>query len=94
VGEVCGIQYRLKPGISPGYGYTAIVVALLGRLNPFSVILAAFFVSGLLVGGDAMQRAMGAPTALVDIVTMLILIFMLAGDTFMRYKIIISLRRK
>jgi ABC-type uncharacterized transport system permease subunit len=89
VGEVAGIHYRLRypQGISPGYGFTAIIVAWLARLNPLGVILTALLIGGLLVGGDAIQLAMGLPSATVYLFNGMILLFVLGGDLFTRYRI-------
>lgn len=67
VGESAGVHYRLIEKISPGYGYTAIMVALMGRLHPGGIVAAAIFVGALLVGADNMQRAAGVPSVLADI---------------------------
>ncbi|MGC8972349.1 MAG: ABC transporter permease [bacterium] len=79
VGEVAGIHHRLRvaSGISPGYGYTAVIVAWLGRLNPLLIILVSFLFGGLLVGGDAIQVSLGLPGATINFVNGLILIFVL-----------------
>lgn len=89
VGEVAGIQYRLRypQGISPGYGFTAIIVAWLARLNPLVVIITALLLGGLLVGGDAIQVAMRLPIATIYIFNGVILLFVLAGDLLTRYQI-------
>ncbi len=55
--EVSGVIHRLQEHISPGYGFTAIIVAWLARLNPLGVIVVAYLFGGLLVGGDAIQPA-------------------------------------
>lgn len=89
VGEVAAIHYRLRypQGISPGYGFTAIIVAWLARLSPVGVILTSFLIGGLLVGGDAIQIAMGLPSATVYVFNGVILLFVLAGDLFTRYRV-------
>jgi len=89
VGEVAGIHHRLRypQGISPGYGFTAIIVAWLGRLNPLAVILTSLLFGGLLVGGDALQVAMGLPMATINIFNGVILFFVLGGELLTRYKI-------
>ena len=89
VGEVAGIHYRLRypEGISPGYGFTAIIVAWLARLNPLGAILTAFLLGGLLVGGDAIQVSLGLPAATIHIFNGAILLFVLSGDLFTRYRI-------
>lgn len=76
--EVAGVQRYLLEGISPGYGNLAIAVALFGGLHPLGVTLAAFFFGGLMVGSDAMQRAVGVPTTTVYFIQGLVLIFVLA----------------
>ena len=89
VGEVAGIHHRLRypQGISPGYGFTAIIVAWLGRLNPLAVILTSLLFGGLLVGGDAIQVALGLPVATINIFNGVILFFVLGGELLTRYKI-------
>ncbi len=89
VGEVAGIHYRLRypSGISPGYGFTAIIVAWLARLNPLAVLLTGFLISGLLVGGDAIQLALNLPAATVNLFNGVILLFVLGGDLFTRYRV-------
>ncbi len=92
VGEVAGIHARLSPpeGISPGYGFTAIIVAWLARLNPLATILTSFLISGLLVGGDAIQVALNLPSATINIFNGVILFFVIAGDMFTRYRIVLE----
>ena len=67
-GEVAGIQYRLTSGISPGYGYTGIVVATLGTLSMPGVALAALFLGDLTVGASSAGRALGIPSQLGAVV--------------------------
>ncbi|MEW6566920.1 MAG: ABC transporter permease [Chloroflexota bacterium] len=94
VGEVAGIHYRLRypEGISPGYGFTAIIVAWLARLNPLGAILTSFLLGGLLVGGDALQVALGLPAATIFVFNGTILLFVLAGDLLARYRIRVKWR--
>ncbi len=89
VGEVSGIHARLSPpeGISPGYGFTAIIVAWLARLNPLATILTSFLLGGLLVGGDAIQTALNLPSATIFLFNGIILLFVIAGDWFSRYRL-------
>ena len=90
VGEVAGIHHRLRiaMGVSPGYGYTAIIVAWLGRLNPLGVILSSLLFGGLLVGGDKIQVTFGLPIATISIFNGIILFFMLGGELLMHYKVV------
>jgi general nucleoside transport system permease protein len=66
--EVCGVTYALYENISPGYGYTAIAVALLARLNAAAVIVAGIAFGALEAGGAAMQRDAGVPSVVVSVV--------------------------
>lgn len=89
VGEVAGIHFRLRypEGISPGYGFTAIIVAWLARLDPLGAVLTSFLLGGLLVGGDAIQVSLGLPAATISVFNGVILLFVLAGDLLARYRI-------
>lgn len=89
MGEVAGIHFRLRPpeAISPGYGFTAIIVAWLARLNPLAAILTAFLLGGLLVGGDAIQIALNLPAATVQIFNGVILLFVIASELFNQYRL-------
>ncbi len=86
--EVAGINHSLQRGLSPGYGYTAIIVAWLGRLNPFGVVLVSFLLAGLLVGGDQLQISLGLPSAIAPMLQGTILFSLLGGDFFSRYRIV------
>lgn len=85
--EVSGIYYRLRGDISPGYGYTAILVALLGKNHPGWVTLVAFLFGALLVGGYEMQVATGIPTALALVTQPLIFFGVLCAEALSRYEI-------
>ncbi|MDX2166813.1 MAG: ABC transporter permease [Deltaproteobacteria bacterium] len=76
--EVCGVTYRLYDNFSPGYGYTAIAVALLGRLHPLGVVAAALFFGALDVGSLAMQRAAGVSSVLVSALQAIVIFTLLA----------------
>lgn len=77
--EVGGVTWALYEGISPGYGYTAIAVALLARLDPRWVIVTAIAFGALEAGGAAMQRNAGVPAVAVQIVTATTLLAVLAA---------------
>jgi general nucleoside transport system permease protein len=89
VGEVAGIHHRLlnPAGISPGYGFSGIIVAWLARLNPLGAIVSAFLLAGLLVGGDAIQVSLGLPAATTEIFNGVILLFVVGGEVMTRYRI-------
>ena len=78
--QVTGVTYQLFEGISPGYGYTAIAVALLARLNPLAVIAAGIFFGGLEAGGGGMQRDAGVPAGFVNVIEALVILGVLAVD--------------
>ncbi len=83
--EVAGLHHRLLESFSPGYGYTAIVVALLAGNHPVGVIISGVVLAGLYVGGSSMQRMMGTPTPIVDVMQGTILFFAVLGPLFQRW---------
>ncbi|MCG6909740.1 MAG: ABC transporter permease [Deltaproteobacteria bacterium] len=89
VGEVAGLHHYLSypDSISSGYGFTAIIVAWLAKLNPFFVIIASIFFAGILVGGDAIQISLGLPAATVEIFNGTLLVFLIMGDYFLKHKV-------
>jgi ABC-type uncharacterized transport system permease subunit len=87
--EVSGITHCLQQGISPGYGYTAIIVAWLSRLNPLAIIMVAFLFGALLVGGFAVQLV-GVSFSITQVLQGTVLFFLLAGEIFINYKIVLS----
>ena len=76
--EVYGVHYRLLTEIAGGYGSMAIVIALLGNLNPIGIAVSAFFFSVLIVGGNTMQRMTEVPYSIVDVIQSLVIIFVVA----------------
>ena len=86
--EVSGIGHSLQRNLSPGYGYTAIIVAWLGRLNPFGIIVVAYMLAALLVGGDQLQMSLGLPAAIAPMLQGTILFFLLGGEALLRYRIV------
>jgi simple sugar transport system permease protein len=85
--EVAGVAHRLQRGISPGYGFTAIIIAWLAKLNPFAIILVSILFGGLIVGGEQIQMVLGLPNSISVILQGLILFFVLAGDALSKYRI-------
>ncbi|MBM4428928.1 MAG: ABC transporter permease [Chloroflexi bacterium] len=88
--EVTAIARRLTKGLTVGYGFTAIIVAWLAKLNPLAVLVVAFFLAALLVGGDQIQITMGLPAAVALILQGAILFFMLGGEMFRQYDIVVG----
>ncbi|PNU21483.1 ABC transporter permease [Geothermobacter hydrogeniphilus] len=85
--EVAGLQHRLIHGISPGYGYTAIIIAWLARRSALGVVVVSFLMGILLVGGDSLQLTWQLPIAFIYAFQGLILFFLLAADFFLQYRI-------
>ncbi len=73
--EVCGVTGRLFENLSPGYGFTAIAVALLARLHPLGIVPTALFFAALATGSGAMQRAAGVPAVTVQVIEGLVVLF-------------------
>jgi len=88
VGEVAGIHHYLgyPASVSSGYGFTAIIVAWLAKLNPVYAILSGLVFAGIVVGGDAIQISLGLPAATVQIVNGTLLIFLIMGDYFLNHQ--------
>ncbi|MDG3085252.1 ABC transporter permease [Vibrio hannami] len=91
--EVTGPIGQLIPSVSPGYGYAAIIVAYLGRLNPIGIILSALFMGTLYMGSDLAQIELGLPTAITGLFQGTLLFFLLACDFLIFYQIKIAPRR-
>jgi simple sugar transport system permease protein len=87
VGEVCAIHYHLLMDISPGYGYTGIVIAMLGNLHPIGVVLSAFFFSCIAIGSQTMSRMTGIPVYIEGVIEGIALMVMLVALLFMEYRI-------
>lgn len=78
--EVHGVTFALYESLSPGYGYTAIAVALLARLDARAIAPSAVFFASLETGASAMQRDVGVPASLVQVVEALLILIVLAFD--------------
>jgi general nucleoside transport system permease protein len=86
-GEVAGLKGYLTQDLSPGFGYTGIVVAMLAQLQPLAVVLAAVFVAAVFVGADSMSRTAGVPSYIADLVVALSLLTMLLAGLVTRYQL-------
>ncbi|MGI9859849.1 ABC transporter permease [Moorella naiadis] len=84
--EVMGVTWKLYQNISPGYGYTAIAVALLARENPLAVILSALLFGALTTGSNMMARSVNVPSVLASLVQALV-IFFVVGYAVYDYKL-------
>lgn len=90
VGEVAGIHFHLIEAISPGYGYTGIIIAMLGGLHAFGVALAGIFIGLIETGAQTVSRALGVPAYLGDVVQATLLLVTLAMLVLQKYRIGIS----
>ena len=85
--EVGAISHRLQHGLAVGYGFTGIIVAWLAKLNPFGIIIISILLAALFVGGDQIQISMGLPASVGLVLQGAILLFVLGGDIFTRYRL-------
>jgi general nucleoside transport system permease protein len=85
--EVAGPVGYLQPDISPGYGFTAIIVAFLGRLNPLGILLAGLFLALTFIGGENAEVAIKVPLDLTKVCQGILLFFVLGCDSLINYRI-------
>ena len=85
--EVAGRTSYVTLDMSPGYGYSGIVIAMLAGLNPLGVVAAAIFVAGVLVGSDSMSRGVAVPTYIAEVIVSISLLSMLVATAFARYRL-------
>ena len=86
--EVAGLKGHLSLDLSPGFGYTGIIVAMLALLHPLGVVVSAIFVAGVFVGSDAMSRAVGVPTYIADMILATALLFMVLAILLARVRVV------
>ncbi|MEM3833508.1 MAG: ABC transporter permease [Thermoprotei archaeon] len=89
MGEVAGFQHRLISNISPGYGYMAIIVVWLARLNPLVTIISSILFGGMLVGADALQTRFSLPISSIYTFEALVLMLVLIADLLSKYKLVV-----
>ena len=87
VGEVAGLHFQVMAALSPGYGYTGIVIAMLARLNPLGVVPASLFFAAVMTGAEAMSRKTGVPVFLADVIQGTALICMIVALLFGSYRL-------
>ena len=85
--ELSGAIGQVVPSISPGYGFTAIIVAFLGRLHPVGVLFAGLLMALTYLGGDSAQITMNLPNAVTGVFQGMLLFFLLASDVLIRYRV-------
>lgn len=86
--EISGPLGQLSAQVSPGYGFAAIIVAFVGRLSAFGIVLAGFLMSLLFLGGEAVQFTLGLPAAFSRILQGILLVFLLGADFFTSYRLV------
>ena len=86
--EVSGPIGQLLPTISPGYGFTAIIVAYVGRLHPVGALLAALLLALSYLGGETAQMNLKLPVAVTGVFQGLLLFFLLASDVLIHYRLV------
>jgi general nucleoside transport system permease protein len=86
--ETAGVSHRLQQGLAVGNGFTGIIVAWLAKLHPLRVVVVAILLAALLVGGDQIQITLGLPASLAQVLQGAILLCVLGGDIFSRYRLV------
>jgi simple sugar transport system permease protein len=87
VSEVAGLKGNLTLDLSPGFGYTGIVVAMLAMLHPVGVVIASIFVAGVFVGADAMSRTVGVPNYIAHVMVATALLTTVTAMLFTRFRV-------
>jgi len=87
MGEIAGPIGQLQASWSPGYGFTAIIVAFVGRLDPLGIVLASLLMGLLYLGGEAVQLSLQLPQALSGVFQGLLLFCLLGADVFVNYRV-------
>jgi len=87
VNEAAGPIGQLLPSMSPGYGFAAIIVAFVGRLQPVGILLASLLMSLLYLGGEAAQIGLALPSAITGLFQGMLLFFLLAADVFINFRL-------
>lgn len=85
--QVMGVKGYVTTDLSPGFGYSGIIVAMLANLNPIGAIFSALFAAAMFVGADGMSRAVGIPSFIADVTVSLSLLAMLVALFFTQYRI-------
>ncbi|GGE20719.1 ABC transporter permease [Aureimonas endophytica] len=85
--EAAGPFGQMVPAFPTGYGYTAIIVAFLGRLHPVGILLASLVLALTYVGGESAQTSIGLPAAAIGVFQAMMLFFLLGADILVRYRI-------
>jgi len=87
VGEIAGPLGQIFPTASPGYGYAAIIVAFLGRLNPIGILFSGLLMALLYLSGDVAQMSLGLPSSITGLFQGTLLFFLLTADVLIHYRL-------
>jgi simple sugar transport system permease protein len=91
--EVTSTMGQLQPTISPGYGFTAIIVAFLGRLNPIGCLVAGLFLAVTFIGGENAQIALRLPLDVTRVFQGMLLFYVLACDALLAFRVSLAPRQ-
>ncbi|NQS91957.1 MAG: ABC transporter permease, partial [Chloroflexi bacterium] len=86
-GELFGVHHNLSMGISPGYGYTGIIVAMVAELNPLIVILVGILFGGLINGSVILVAVTGTHTSIIFVIQAFVLLSVLVSRALMKYRV-------
>ena len=92
MGEVAGPMGQLTDKVGSGYGFAAIIVAFVGRLNAFGILLASLLMALLYIGGEQAQQYLNLPSSISMVFQGMLLFFLLGSDVFIHYRL--RLRRR
>jgi simple sugar transport system permease protein len=85
--EVAGRTSYVTLDMSPGYGYSGIVIAMLAGLHPLGVLAASLLVAGVMVGADSRSRAVGVPTFIADVIVATSLLSVMVASMLTQYRV-------
>lgn len=85
--EVAGPMGQLTVGVASGYGFAAIIVAFVGRLNPIGIFFASLLMALLYIGGEQAQQYLGLPSSISKVFQGMLLFFLLGSDLFINYRL-------
>lgn len=85
--EVTGLQHRLQPSLSQGYGFTGIIVSWLSKNNMITILFVSFFIAGLFVSGNEMQISNNLPSSIIKVFQGIVFVSILGSDIFTEYKL-------
>jgi simple sugar transport system permease protein len=85
--EVAGPVGQITEHISPGYGFTAMIVAFVGRLSPIGIFFSSLLLALIYMGGEQVQQYMRLPFAISNVFQGMLLLFLLASDVFINFRV-------